>query len=194
MKKNKEQESLGFIFGYKESSSYKNENNQDVFTVSFKGGTSKKFPSKFQKFKDFWAEEIFPGQVSKLYVNLEYFKEAFNKELTEITQELNSDNSFYKEQFNKNKYYFDYDITHEQLAALTSFSISHLYTTYQKWESDEKLDEALKACIGDLFKNNNRSVVEIYDNYKEVSTYIYNRDISEALGEPMPEKTRPKMR
>lgn len=63
-----------------------------------------------------------------------------------------------------------------------------------RWESDEKLAEALKACIGYLFNNNNRSIVEIYDNYKEVSTYIYNRDVAEALGEPSNEKSKPKMK
>lgn len=194
MKKNKDQESLGFIFGYKEGSTYKNDNNQDVFTISFKSGISKKFPTKFQKFKDFWAEEIFLGQVSELYVNLEHFKGAFNKELKEITDDLSSDHSYYKEVFDKRKYYFDYDINHEQLAALTSFSMAHLYTTYQKWENQAILTEALKECIGDLFKNNKRSILEVYENYKEVSEYIYNKDISEALGELSSESTKPKMK
>jgi hypothetical protein len=194
MRKDKKQESLGFIFGYKESGSYKNENNQNVFTVSFKSGTSKKFPSKFQKFKDFWAEEIFPGQVSELYVNLEYFKEAFNQELKEITDDLNSEHSYYKESYNKQKYYFDYDIKHEQLAALSAFSMAHLHTAHQKWENDKVFEEALKACIGDLFKDNKRSIAEVYENYKEVSTYIYNRDVAEALGNLESEPTKPKMK
>jgi hypothetical protein len=194
MKKKKEQESLGFIFGYKEGSSYKNENNQDVISISFKSGISKKFPSKFEKFKDFWAQEIFLGQVSELYVNLEFFKDAFNKELKEITNDLTSEYSYYSEVFSHRKYHFDYDISQEQLAALTAFSMAHLYTTYQKWENQTALEQALQECIGDFFKNDKRSLLEVYENYKQVSEFIYNKDLEETLGELSSDKTKPKMK
>jgi hypothetical protein len=195
MKKNKEQESLGFVFGYKEGSSYKNEKNQDVFTISFKSGVSKKFPSKFEKFKDFWAQEIFPGQVSELFINLEYFKNAFSTELKAITNDLTSEGSYYSEVFSHRKYYFDYEISQEQLTGLTAFSMAHLYTTYQRWENQKVLEQALQECIGDLFKKNKHSLLEIYENYKQVSEYIYNKELDEALGETTSNnKTKPKMK
>jgi len=193
MKKDKKQESLGFIFGYKDGSQSKNENNQNVIRISFKSGISKKFPSKYENFKDFWAQEIFVGQTSDIYVNLDYFKEAFNQELKEITDNLKSEHSYYKEVFEQRKYYFDYDINAEQLAGLTSFSMAHMHIPYQKWENEQVFEQALKECIGDLFKKENRTILEIYNNYKDVSEYIYNKETADALGEPIVNASKPKM-
>lgn len=62
-------QSLGFVFGYKETISNKENDGKTSFTVSFKHGVSKAFPSKFQKFKDFWSQEIVVGQISDIFIS-----------------------------------------------------------------------------------------------------------------------------
>lgn len=181
----KKVESLGFLFGFKETE----KTADNTFTVKFKSGSSKKFPSKYQKFKDFWATEIFAGQTSEIYINPTKFKEYVNIELKEVEQ----DKSFFEEQYRNRRYYFDYDITFNQYAALNSFSMAHLHVNlYERWENDKVLSEVLDSTIGKEFKNDKRSMLEIYEDYKKVSDYIYNKEIAQSLGELEVEHDKPK--
>ena len=40
--------------------------------------------------------------------------------------------------------------------------MAHLYTTYQIWENEEILFQSLKECIGEFFKNEKSSLLDIY--------------------------------
>ena len=172
--KKENKKSLGFIFGFKETIS----NEDNSFTVSFKTGISNKFPSKYSNKKDFWSEEIKEGQVSNIYINPEVFKEAYNKEIEDISK----DKFFHEEQYNKRKYFFDYKIKKEQYNALTAFSMAHLHiNVYEKWENDSTITKTLEETIGQYFSTENRDIKEIYNNYQETSLMIYEKETSEAL-------------
>ncbi len=186
MKKTEENKnSLGFIFGFKES-----EQNGNSIVVKFKSGISKKFPNKYKNFKDFYAMEILEGQTSDIYINPQNFKDFFNLEM----KEFSGDRTFSSEQFEQRRYYFDYPISKEQYSALNSFSMAHLHVNmYEKWENDDILRNALKETVGEYFKKDNRDVLDIYKSYQQVSEFIYNKEISAALGEPesTPKKMKP---
>ena len=184
MKKEQNKNSLGFIFSYKASSLQKNETGNTLVTVSFQSGTSHKFPNKFKHFKDFWAQEIFEGQFSEIYINPTKFIEVFNREFNEFKKDINDEYGFFKELFIQRKYSFNYPITIEQYGALYSFSSSHLYVNmYQKWENDIILTDSLKSTVGQVFKNDTRNILEIYNDYKKVSSYLYDKELGESLGE-----------
>lgn len=54
---------------------------------------------------------------------------------------------------------------------------------YQRWENDSSLSQTLEKTIGSFFENDSRTVLQIYEQYKEVSAYIYDKETSLALGE-----------
>lgn len=179
MSKVEKKESLGFIFGCKETVKNIDENNKTSFSVKFIHGTSKKYPKKYEKYKDFYCQEVFVGAFSEIYFNPELFKQAFNHELKE-----HQENSFYKETFENRRYYFNYPITEEQYASLSSFSMAHLHMDIvKKWENESVLEKTLNETIGVYFKNDSRPILDIYRDYENVSVYIYNKEIEESLGE-----------
>lgn len=183
MTKENKKESLGFLFGYKESTS-NIKNGNTTFNISFKTGTSKKFPTKFKNLKDFWAKEFFIGDSSELYINPKNFEDVFNQELQEFNNDLKLEkNSFYLESYNQKRFFFDYTITIEQFVSLNAFSMAHLSFPYQKWENDDELLKTLQNCIGKHFNYNTKSLLDIYNNYKDVIQFIYNEDIKKALGD-----------
>ena len=62
--------------------------------------------------------------------------------------------------------------------------MAHLHMDImKKWENDSVLEKTLNETIGVYFKNDSRPILEIYKDYQNVSTYLYNKDIQEALGE-----------
>lgn len=177
MKKEKEEKnkSLGFLFGFKETE----KNNDNSFTISFKSGISKKYPSKYSNKKDFWSEEIFEGQTTELYINPKILKQAFQLEMKDLAK----NHSFEEQRFNERKWFFDYSITLEQYFALTSFSMAHLHENlYKKWENDEVLTKVLQETIGNFFKNDTRDILSIYKNYEETALKIYDYETEKTIG------------
>lgn len=174
----KNEKSLGFLYGYKET---KMEDGK--FSVFFKRGFSEKYPKKFEKFKDFWSEQIFLGQTSNLFLNPKEFIEAFKIELKEQEQ--------YRSDFEKRKYLFNYDINFDQYKVLNAFSMAFLHVNmYQTWETEKVLENVLEQTIKKEFINDKRGLLEIYNDFKKTSEVIYNKEISEALGEFfIPEET-----
>lgn len=180
--KKEENKSLGFLFGFKDST----KNNDNSFTIKFKNGIATKFPAKYKNMKDFWSQEIFEGQKSDVYINPEVFKKAFELEISEINKDLN----YFKQQFQERRYFFDYDITEIQYFSLTSFSMAHLHINpYEKWESDAILKKTLEETIGGKFTTGDRTILEIYNNYQETSEAIYNKETSDTLGNTYIENT-----
>lgn len=180
MVKKTDSNSLGFIFGYKDTSSEKTSDGKTVFNVKFKSGISDKFPNKFKNFKDFWSQEILMGQTSQIYIQPEEFLSYFKHEFEDF---FKNHIEFNKETFESRRYFFNYPINIEQYAALSSFSMAHLHLNlYQKWESDSVLSDTLSKSISEVFKNDPRPILEIYNDYKEVSAFIYDKEVSDSLG------------
>lgn len=171
--------SLGFVFGYKES----NESIVDgktIFNIKFKEGLSKNFPNKFKHFKDFWSEEILVGQSSQLFIHPQSYLGFFKDSLAEFTHQDNV--NFSQDIFTSRRYLFDYDITFEQFSHLNSFSMAQMYCNlHEVWENDQVLSNTLSQAIGPLFKNDSRSLLGIYQQYKNICTLAYEQEISEAL-------------
>lgn len=185
MKQKPNPQSLGFVFGYKETTINKENDGKTSFIVSFKTGISKTFPSKFQKFKDFWSQEIVVGQVSDIFIQPLEFIEYFNKE----TKEFNHENNllFNLANYEERRYFFEPFISFEQYGALQSFSMAHLYINmYQNWENNDVLSQTLEKTIGSFFLKDSRDVLTIYNQYKEVSAYIYEKETASALGDDVP--------
>lgn len=193
MKQKSNTQSLGFVFGYKETTVNKDNDSKTSFSVSFKNGVSKTFPSKFQKFKDFWSQEIVVGQVSDIFIQPLEFIEHFNKEIKEFNHENNL--SFNLANYEERRYCFEPFISFEQYGALQSFSMAHLYINmYQNWENNDVLSQTLEKTIGSFFLKDSRDVLTIYNQYKEVSAYIYEKETASALGEHVPFNTnKPKI-
>ena len=62
--------------------------------------------------------------------------------------------------------------------------MAHLHMDiFKKWENESVLEKTLNETIGVYFKNDSRSILDIYRDYENVSVYIYNKEIEESLGE-----------
>lgn len=170
--------SLGFIFGFKESS-----NNNNVISIVFKSGISNKFPNKYKHTKDFWVEEIFVGQFSDIYINPKNFKKLFNIELNKLLED-ESKKDFNFEHFQKSRYNFDYPISFEQYNYLNSFSMTNLYCNlHERWENDTVLKNTLKETMGSLFNTDKRDILDFYKEYQKVSQFIYEKEVDTELSE-----------
>ena len=163
-------ESLGFIYGYKETQS----NTDKTFTVHFLHGVSKKYPKKFEKKKDFYAEEIFVGDNFELFINKNDLLEVFSKELNSLLQE----NSYYNELYDQRKSHYINPPTKEQYFALTSFDYSMLNFIGKSFESEKDFGNALQDSVGQFFnKKTDTELLTLYEEHKSVSKHIYENEL-----------------
>lgn len=171
-KENNEDKPLGFLFGYKETVQIE----PNKFSVKFMHGTSEKFPSKYKNKKDFYADPIYEGQVSELFINTDEFKRVYDNQL----EEVNTHKSHYIERFHKKKYLMP-KMSEEQYLEFQAFSYSFLDFIY-KHVDDEVEKTLLKKCLSS-FNLTDDELLNTYKEYKQACSIIYEKDLKRALGD-----------
>ncbi len=180
-----EKESLGFIYGYKESQL----NTDKSYSVRFIQGVSSKYPKKFEKKKDFYTEEIFTGDKFELFINKNDFMEVFTKELNLLLK----DPSYYNELYDTRKVYYTNQPTKEQYFALTAFDYSMLNFMGKSFDSDQYLVNTLQSSMGQFFnKKTDKELFSLYTEHKAVSLHIYEKEIDLCFNDsPKTNKLKP---
>jgi len=172
-KEESKKESLGYLFGYKETK--QTEENQ--FTVKFIHGVSKSFPSKYKNKKDFYAEEFFVGDTSELFINIDALKFYVMNELINIKE----DAAYYDEMYEKSKYSFITEMPKEMFLELQAFSYGMINFMYQTFESDAKKASALKMSCPSFEKLTDEEALKKYAEYNISASNAYDDDIERAL-------------
>lgn len=164
-------ESLGFLFGFKETSQLEN----NSFVIEFKHGISKKYPKKYELKKDFYVNEVFSGDYSPLHINIFELKKAYQSEL----DNNNQDNRFCKELFKIREELYNPKISFEQYVAFTSldYALMNFNLMHQDFFSVGEKKEILKEILADKFSNQN--IIELYENHNAIGTYLYNKSLTE---------------
>lgn len=169
-KEKKHNNSLGFIYGFKESSK-----KEKSIKVSLICGISKKYPKEFEKNKDFFTEEIFEGDYFELFYNNIDYIESFTKEINEILN--NSD--FYSELFEQRKHYYLNTPNKEQYFSLIAFDYAALNFICKSFENDGQLSDVLQKTVGQFYENPNSEIlISLHEEHRGIGEYIYNKELS----------------
>lgn len=171
--KKENKNSLGFLFSFKESQQIDNK-----ISVYFKSGFSKKIPNKYKNKKDFESCEIFEGDTSDLFININEYVQLFDKELN---KEILAHKEYYQELYNNKKYSYQPTINEEQYFVLTAFNYARLNYMFIDFQNNEEKTEVLKLTIGKVF-DKKLDLLEIHTNFTEVNHQIYLNEIDNAFG------------
>jgi hypothetical protein len=172
-------QSLGFLYGFKETESCTNENGEMSISISFKQGWSCSFPKKYKDCNDFYAQEIFVGDYSELFYNPDEFKRVFEYELNDS---IEYHAEYYSDIFEKRKFYFTYAITKIQYLVLNAFNQAYLHMNCtERWESDFVKEQVLTEIVRPYFEDDSRSILEICQEFEQICADIYAAEIASAF-------------
>ncbi len=167
---NTKKESLGFIYGYKETE----EVSANKFVVKHMSGISKKYPKKLEKKKDFYATEVFVGDTFELFHNNKEFIDVYSKELKQIVRQ----GSYYNELYEERKNNYAEPITKEQYFALTAFDYVSLNFIGKNFSTDEQKISLLQETVGQFFPNlDSKKLDDIYNEHKRVCQFVYEQEL-----------------
>lgn len=166
MKKTKDENLLGYWFGFKEST----QSAPNQFTVTFKEGLSNKYPKEHKKKKDFWCQEIRVGDYSDLYADDQLLRESFEHHIREDVEGEGLE--FYVNLYNQERigYFQDTPIDLDKYLILTAMAGAHCdFSFARQIVTDDQINALLKPYGMDA---------DLYNHYGNISERIYDDEIS----------------